>query len=185
MNLRHFALYLLLAITGMLVFCGDSTKPVEEEGDDPVDYSIRGTWLDTLLSNPSWLEKSVYFTITIEDTSTGADTSIFSFIAIQDPYKNIYQHSGKWEISGTSLLLKGDSCLTMDKSSGVLVTAPDSTKNKTITVDTTGTGTFIWNEMFIEKYADVWRAISHNEQFTDYLLGSHLQFKKDTSYASF
>ncbi len=175
----------ILGLACLFVFCGDDKGTNDDDDDDTtttvIDHTVRGTWRFSFLSN-SWVPKSIFFSIIIRDSSNNTIDSSFTFTAIEDPDKMIYQHSGNWEISGDSLLLHGDSCLTIDKSSNVLVQAHDSTTNKTISLDTTGTYNLIWQAKIpLEKYADVWRSISHNTDFSDLLMGLIPQFEKDTS----
>ncbi len=185
MNKRFLFYCGILGLACLFVFCGDDKGTNNDDDDDDtttvVDHTIKGTWQYTLPENSQYLPKSVHFSIVIEDSSNNTADSSFMFTATEDPDKIIYQHSGSWIISGQSLLLQGDSCLTIDKSSNLLVQAHDSTVNKTITIDTTGTYNLMWGKMLTIDHADVWRAISYNEVFIDFFLGSHLQFSKDTS----
>lgn len=175
MKLRYIIISLLFTVLGIFLFCGEDPSPVDE-GDDPVyDSSIIGVWVDTLDTNSSagLLKKNI---IGIELTDTIDST--FLLFAIEIPDKYIYKHDGKWEITGNSLILSGINCQIIDKNTGSLKTADDTTCNKIITIDTTGTTAGIWDKKQITEFADVWQSITISNVFVNWLKSLSLELKK-------
>jgi hypothetical protein len=184
MNKYLIYLFCGLCTAGMFVTCGDDTIVKEEEEEQKIlDRSIRGVWRDTLYANVEYgLMKHLFFRIEIRGNA-GENTS-FSFEAVENPDRYIYAQSGSWDITGSAINLHGDSCFMRPRGSGDMVEAPDSTKNKTITIDTTGTGVSLWDEKLIGEYGDVWRSIAFDESYTSWFLLSNLRFRKDSLFVA-
>lgn len=177
MKVRTLAILILCVLVGNLLFCGNGGSGPGE--DDPTDeHPLIGTWLDTLpAKTDAGLMKAVFIGINIEDTSGTVD-SAFLLFAIEDPDKYLYKHEGTWNITGSSLILSGSTCLIIDNSIDSLIPADDTTCSKIVTIDTTGTGEGEWGEKLITEFADVWQSITVFDVFEDWLRSQRLALKK-------
>ena len=177
MKVRTLAILILCVFVGNLLFCGNGGSGPGE--DDPTDeHPLIGTWLDTLPSKTdAGLMKAVFIGINIEDTSGTVD-SAFLLFAIEDPDKYLYKHEGTWNITGSSLILSGSTCLIIDNSIDSLIPADDTTCSKIVTIDTTGTGEGEWGGKLITEFADVWQSITVFDVFEYCLRSQRLDLKK-------
>jgi len=178
MKKRFYVTLAACALAGILVLCGDDSSPTDPDNDPVITHPLAGTWLDTILAKPdAGLTKAVFFGLTLNLNAQTGDSS-FLFFALEDPDKYLYKHSGKWQVTGSSLTCSGSACQIIDKNTGQLVTAPDSTANKVITIDTTGTGACAWGDKPITEYGDVWESLTVSSVFINWLKSNYLALKK-------
>ncbi len=188
MKLRPFALYLLFAITGMLVLCGDSTKPEEEEeGNDPVDpRSFIGTFLDILPAKSEYnMPNPIEIGINIvegKEPSDSTDSTFLLYAKEMSVNKYLYKHTGIWKINGNTIKLIGKSCEMIDVTTGAntLETQHDSISFKNIELDTTLVVDNVWETIPLIDLGSIVRAIpQYNTIFLNGLLGSDVDLEKE------
>ncbi len=155
MKISDLIKYGAVLLTGTLLFCGDSSKPTEEEEEDdnPVsDYSLIGTWETVIPGKPydGYPDPiTVGFQLFGTDTIDSTVDSTFSLYAIQHPDKDLYMRTGTWLLNGTNLVFTGTNCMMIDINETTFEFKPvsDSIKNIVISIDTTNKVDSLWNNI--------------------------------------